>query len=125
MPRGSETILVVEDEEMLRDLVKNVLISKGYSAIAAGDGVEAVELYMLHKREIALVVADVGLPRLTGSEVYQKLKRINPQVKVILASGFLEPGFTSDLLKSGVREVIRKPYQPDELLRCVRRVLDA
>ncbi len=124
VPRGSETILVVEDEEMLRDLVKNVLNAKGYSAITAGDGVEAVELYMLHRREISLVVADVGLPRLTGSEVYLKLKRINPRVKVILASGFLEPGFTSDIMQSGVREVIRKPYQPDELLRCIRRVLD-
>jgi PAS domain S-box-containing protein len=124
VPRGSETILVVEDEEMLRDLVKNVLMSKGYSAITANDGVEAVELYMLHRREISLVVADVGLPRLSGSEVYSKLKRINPQVKVVLASGFLEPGFTADILKSGVREVIRKPYQPDELLRCIRRVLD-
>lgn len=124
VPRGSETILLVEDEEMLLDLVKNILISNGYSTITACDGVEAVELYMLHRRDISLVVADFGLPRLTGSEVYLKLKRINPQVKVILASGFLEPGFTADILKSGVREVIRKPYQPDELLRCIRRVLD-
>ncbi len=122
---GSETILVVEDEEMLRDLVKNILVSKGYIAITASDGVEAVELFMLHRREISLVVADVGLPRLTGSEVYLKLKRINPRVKVILASGFLEPGFTADILKSGVKEVMKKPYQPDELLRCIRRVLDA
>jgi two-component system cell cycle sensor histidine kinase/response regulator CckA len=125
VPRGSETILLVEDEEMLRDLVKNVMVSKGYAVITASDGVEAVELYMLHKREVAIVVADVGLPRLTGSEVYLKLKRINSKVKVILASGFLEPGFTADILKLGVREVIRKPYQPDELLRCIRRVLDA
>jgi signal transduction histidine kinase len=125
VPRGNETILVVEDEEMLRDLVKNVLMSKGYSVITANDGVEAVELYMLHRRKISLVVADVGLPRLSGSEVYLKLKRINPHIKVILASGFLEPGFTAEILKSGVREVIRKPYQPDDLLRCIRRVLDA
>jgi PAS domain S-box-containing protein len=125
VPRGSETVLVVEDEEMLRDLVKSVLISKGYSAITANDGVEAVELYMLHRRNISLVVADEGLPRLSGSEVFAKLKRINPQVKVILASGFLEPGFTAEIRKLGVREVIKKPYQPDELLRCIRRVLDA
>lgn len=125
VPRGTETILVVEDEDMLRDLLKNALISKGYSVITAGDGVEAVEVFMLHRREISLVIADVGLPRLSGSEVFQKLKRINAQIKVVLASGFLEPGFTADILKSGVREVIRKPYQPDELLRCIRRVLDS
>ena len=123
-PRGTETILVVEDEEMLRDLLRNVLISKGYSVMTAGDGVEAVEVYMLHRREVSLVVADIGLPRLSGNEVFHKLKRINPQVKVVLASGFIQPGFTADILKSGVREVIRKPYQPDELLRCIRRVLD-
>ncbi|TSA17235.1 PAS domain-containing sensor histidine kinase [bacterium] len=124
MPGGSETILVVEDEDMLRDLVKNVLTSKGYMVLTANDGVEGVEMYMLHRSEIALVVADVGLPRLAGSEVFLRLKRINPGVKVILASGFLEPGFTAEILKSGVREVMRKPYQPDELLRCIRRVLD-
>ena len=115
---------MVEDEEMLRDLLRNVLISKGYSVMTAGDGVEAVEVYMLHRREVSLVVADIGLPRLSGNEVFHKLKRINPQVKVVLASGFIQPGFTADILKSGVREVIRKPYQPDELLRCIRRVLD-
>ena len=62
---------------------------------------------------------------MSGSEVFQKLKRINSQIKVVLASGFLEPGFAAESLKSGVREVIRKPYQPDELLRCIRRVLDS
>jgi DNA-binding NarL/FixJ family response regulator len=64
------------------------------------------------------------LPRLAGSEVFLRLKRIHPGVKVILASGFLEPGFTAEILKSGVREVIRKPYQPDELLRSIRKILD-
>ncbi|HTY36303.1 MAG TPA: PAS domain S-box protein [Bacteroidota bacterium] len=125
VPRGTETILVVEDEDMLRDLLKGVLTSKGYTVVTAADGVEAVELYMLHRKEIALVVADVGLPRLSGNEVFHKLKRINAKVNVVLASGFLEPGFTAEVLKSGVREIIRKPYQPDELLRSIRRILDS
>jgi PAS domain S-box-containing protein len=124
VPGGSEMILVVEDEQILQDIVKNVLTSKGYRILTAADGVEAVELYMLHRNDISLVIADVGLPRLSGSEVFLKLKRLNPRVKVILASGFLEPGFKADIMKSGVQEVIKKPYHPDDLLRSIRRVLD-
>jgi two-component system, cell cycle sensor histidine kinase and response regulator CckA len=123
-PGGSETILVVEDEEMLRDLVKSVLASRGYTILTASDGMEAVELFMLHRNTVDLVVADVGLPGLAGNEVFVRLKQIDPQIKVILASGFLEPGFKSEILSAGAKEVIRKPYQPNELLRSIRRALD-
>ena len=124
-PGGTETILIVEDEEMLRDLVKNVLASRGYTVLTAADGLEAVEMYSLHKNQIGLVVADVGLPGLAGNEVFARMKETNPDVKVILASGFLEPGFKSEILIDGAKEVIRKPYQPNDLLRSIRRALDS
>ena len=125
VPGGTETILIVEDEEMLREMLKTVLGSKGYQVLIASDGIEAVEIYALHRENINLVVADIGLPRLAGSEVFLRLKQSNPGIKVVLASGFLEPALKVEMLKAGVKEVIQKPYQPNEFLRSVRKALDS
>lgn len=122
---GSEMILVVEDEEMLRELLRAVLSSKGYEVLTASDGVEAVEIYAAHRKKIGLVVADIGLPRLAGGDVFLKLKQMNPDVRMILASGFFEPGFRVEMLDAGAKEVIQKPYQPNELLKSIRKALDS
>ncbi|MCX6144303.1 MAG: PAS domain S-box protein, partial [Ignavibacteriales bacterium] len=124
VPGGTETILIVEDEEMLREMLKTVLGSKGYQVLTASDGIEAVEIYTLHRENISLVVADIGLPRLAGSEVFLRLKQNNPEIKVVLASGFLEPALKAEMVKAGAKEVIQKPYQPNEFLRSVRKALD-
>ena len=125
VPGGTETILIVEDEEMLREMLQTVLSSKGYQVLTAGDGVEALEVYSLHQKTISLVVADIGLPRLAGSEVFLRLKQTDPDVKFVLASGFLEPALKLELMKAGAKEVIQKPYQPTEFLKSVRRALDS
>ncbi|MBI3765166.1 MAG: PAS domain S-box protein, partial [Ignavibacteriales bacterium] len=121
---GAETILVVEDEEMLRELVKTILSTKGYTILTANDGVQAIEVYKNHALEIALVLSDVGLPKLEGTEVFLKVKDLNPKVKVILASGFWDPEMKAALFGSGIKDCIQKPYSPNELLKSVRRVLD-
>jgi PAS domain S-box-containing protein len=121
---GNETILLAEDEDILRDILKEFLESKGYHVYAAADGREAVELYKAHQGEIGLVLTDVGLPKMTGIEEYRKLREINPQLKVLLASGFLAPESKADLMKSGVKGFIQKPYNPEEILRNIRKVLD-
>ncbi len=121
---GTETILLVEDEEYLLDLVHLMLESKGYKVHCAKDGVEALELYKLHKREIDLVFSDMGLPGLTGIDEFGKLKEINPNVKVIFASGSFEPGIKLELLKAGVKGFIQKPYMTDEILQILRKVLN-
>jgi two-component system, cell cycle sensor histidine kinase and response regulator CckA len=121
---GTETILVVEDEELLRGMLKAILTAKGYEVLTAGDGVEAVELYTLHREKVDLVVADIGLPRLAGNEVFLRLKKNTPGIKVLLATGFLEPGLKAEMMKAGAKEIIQKPYQPNEFLRSVRRALD-
>jgi len=125
VPGGTETILVVEDEEMLREMLTTVLLSRGYQVLTASDGIEALEIYSLRRESIHLVVADIGLPRLAGSEMFLRLKQNNPGIKVVLASGFLEPALKVEMMKAGAKEIIQKPYQPNDFLRSVRRALDS
>jgi len=121
---GTETILFVEDEELLVQMVSFLLESKGYKVLCARDGLEAVNVYLSNKQEIALVITDMGLPALTGTDEFKKLKDINPSVKVVFASGYFEPDVKSELLKDGANGFIQKPYEPDDILRIIRQVLD-
>ncbi len=122
---GTETVLLVEDEEVLLEVVRLLLESKGYKLHTAKDGNEAINIYKLHKHEINLVITDMGLPGITGMDVFKKLREINSDVNVIVASGFFERDVRSELAAHGVKGFIQKPYTPDEVLRIVREVLDA
>lgn len=122
---GNETILVVEDEVDLREFVKMLLEGKGYRVLTANDGEDAVTVYARHRDEIALVLSDIGLPKLGGWEAYQEMKGLNPKVKAILASGYLEPSLRSEMVQAGVKEVIQKPYVPNEILGKIREVIDS
>ena len=123
-PTGTETILVVEDEEMLRNLVSVLLESKGYSVLEAEDGLKALEVYRAQRANIALVVSDMGLPKLDGRGLFARLREIDPAVKVIFASGFIDPVQKSELLKDGARGVVPKPYVPEDLLHRIRDAID-
>jgi CheY-like chemotaxis protein len=92
--------------------------------LVANDGLHAVDLYSHHKSEIAVVFSDMGLPKLTGENVFRKLKELNPAVQVVFASGFLEPELKTEMLKNGVKAFVQKPYEPDEVLVLIRRLLD-
>jgi len=122
--RGTETILIVEDEEMLRKAIEQILQNHGYQVMSARDGEQGVELYKEHMDKIALVVTDMGLPKMSGFELFVTLQKINPDVKTILASGFIEPGVSSELFKKGIRDIIRKPYDANEILQKVRVIID-
>jgi len=121
---GSETILLVEDEELLQEVVQSALESNGYKVLIAADGREAVEIYKKQHRDIALVLSDMGLPKLGGIDVYAILKEINPKIKIIFASGFISLETRSELLKEGAKGFIMKPYSINEVLQMVREVLD-
>ncbi len=123
MPWFAQTILLVEDEEMLRDLGVTILESEGYRVIAAKDGVEAVELFQTHRDEVGLVVCDLGLPRMGGRDAFMKMKESKPGVRVIVASGYLEPTMRSEILKAGVVDTIQKPYDFHELLEKIHGVM--
>lgn len=124
VPGGAETVLLIEDEEMLRELVKVVLVSKGYTVLTAVDGEEGISVFSRHQNNISTVVSDMGLPKLSGQEVCKTIMAINPKAKIILASGFVELDMKSELIKVGVSRFIRKPYSPEEILQTVRSVID-
>ncbi len=123
--RRTGTILIVEDEVTLRDLLHALLKSQGYSVITAGDGQEAVELYREHGNSILAVITDMGLPLLSGEDTFKQIHSLNPDAKVILASGYIDPENKSELMKSGVSAFIQKPYTPNHVLHILHQVVDA
>jgi len=118
-----QTILLVEDEEMLRELGVSILENEGFRVLAAKDGIEAVALFEAHSDEIGLVVCDLGLPRLGGREAFLKMKETKPGVRAIVASGYLEPTIRSEMLKAGVIDTIQKPYDFNDLLVKIRSII--
>jgi DNA-binding response OmpR family regulator len=120
---SSKTILLVEDEEMLRELGVTILEGEGYRVLAAKDGVEAVEMFEANCDNIGLVVCDLGLPRLGGRDAFMRMKEQRPGVRAIVASGYLEPNLRSEMLKAGVIDTIQKPYDFREMLEKIRSVI--
>ncbi|MHB1048601.1 MAG: hybrid sensor histidine kinase/response regulator [Bacteroidota bacterium] len=121
---GTETILIIEDEDTLADLVMSYLIQSGYTVLLARNGVQGVEAYQKNHADIALVLTDFGLPLLDGMEVVKKIRMIDPKVKVIMATGYLDPSKKAELLELGIGEPIFKPYGIDSVLQRIRQVLD-
>lgn len=121
---GNETILVVEDEELLLSLVSSYLNEKGYNVITASNSEEALKIYQNYFDKIHLVLSDYGLPKYDGLELFKKLKTINPDVKMIIASGFVDPQTKSEILKLGIKEFVQKPYHQIQILKTIRSILD-
>ncbi len=124
LPFGTETILIVEDEEQLRVLAQSVLETHGYTVLAASDGEQAIEMYQQHENDIHLVLSDLGLPKLNGYDVFQRLLEINPSVRFVLTSGYIDPEQKAEVLAMGAKHVLQKPYTPHDLLLKVRDALD-
>ena len=120
MSENKHTILVIEDEELLLDLLKEMLEGEGYRVITSSDGQQAVDLYRTEKDSVSLVLSDMGLPTMGGWEVLRQLKTINPHVKVILSSGFVDSKVRQDMISSGAKDFIQKPYMPDIVIRQIR-----
>jgi len=121
---GAETVLIIENEEMLLELVRTMLVSKGYNVQAARDGHEGVSIFARLGKEIAVVVLDLGLPGLSGEEVFDRIRAIDNDAKIILASGFIDPDLKAGMTRRGATHFIRKPYSREELLRAIRAVID-
>ncbi|REK12240.1 MAG: PAS domain S-box protein [Planctomycetota bacterium] len=123
--RHGETVLVAEDDPLVRELTERTLGSAGYRTISADDGAEAVRIFEARRHEISLVLLDVVMPRINGHEVYRQMRLIDPNVKAIFASAYdletAQLGFIGD---QGLR-FVQKPADPAELLKTVREVLDA
>jgi two-component system, cell cycle sensor histidine kinase and response regulator CckA len=120
-----ETILLVEDEPMLLELLKSVLEEDGYHIISALDGEEAVKIFRREGKHIRLVLTDMGLPKLGGWEIFERLCEIDANVKIILASGFVDSEMRDEAIKKGAIDFIQKPYVPNTILKRIREVLDS
>jgi CheY-like chemotaxis protein len=121
---GTETILFADDDELIRELGKDMLTLAGYKVITASDGLQSLEIYEAQGSKISLVILDLIMPGMGGQECLEKLVRINPHVKVLLASGYPDHGPIERLLEAGTSGFVNKPYDAKQLLRTVRRVLD-
>ena len=122
--RGSETVLVVEDQEEVRKLTKRVLEGRGYTVLAARNGVEALEIVGRHPTQIHLLITDVVMPGMNGREVAQFACAKRSDLKVLYVSGYTgEAVLQHRLLQPGVA-FLQKPFTPDALAHKTREVLD-
>jgi CheY-like chemotaxis protein len=121
---GSETILVAEDDTAVRELTARVLESRGYTVIAARDGVEAMAEFMAHREGIDLLLLDMIMPRKNGKEVAEEIRKAKPLIRVLLASGYTDSIVPAAELTAAGFAFIHKPFQSKELLGKVREVLD-
>jgi signal transduction histidine kinase/CheY-like chemotaxis protein len=124
-PNGGATVLVVEDEEKMVYLLRKALLRNEYNVLVASDGEQAIDLYHRRKQDIAVVLLDIGLPKIAGLDVILRMKEENPNVKVIVASGYIDPDFKSRMQRAGVQGFIEKPYNPDAVVRMLCASLES
>jgi signal transduction histidine kinase/ActR/RegA family two-component response regulator len=121
---AGETVLVVDDDEMVRQFARAILTQAGYVVLEAEDGARAVSIYSQERSRIAAVLLDLMMPNRSGLEVLADLRRIDPAVRVILCSGYSAEGQGLDLARLGAKEFLQKPYAPTAMVRAIRQVLD-
>ena len=122
--KGSETILLVDDDEIAARIGREILESYGYRIMVASCGQEAIEVYHAYQNQIHLVLLDVILPDINGEQVYMELKRRNPDVLVVLASGYNVNKHIQALLRMGCIDFLQKPFQSELLSERIRAALD-
>ncbi|MFC1563506.1 PAS domain S-box protein [candidate division KSB1 bacterium] len=122
--KGNATILVIDDEKEIRKLFRKTLGSLGYKVLTAENGRIGVEIYQKKGKNIDLVILDMVMPELGGKETFSILKKINPEVKVIISSGYSKNEKTLTLLKDGIFDFIQKPFKINELSIMVSKILD-
>ncbi len=121
---GTETLLIAEDEEMVRAFMKKIFERVGYKVIAAADGEDAVQKFKENREDISLILSDVIMPRKNGREILEEVRQIKPAIKVLFISGYTSNVMhEKGILEEGM-DFIAKPFAKDKLLRKVREVLD-
>jgi len=119
-----ETVLLVDDEVVIINVVKSILEGMGYNVLIARCGEDAIEVYKKNGQEIDLVILDMSMPSMGGSETYDSLKDVNPDVKVLLTSGYSIDGQASEILERGCDGFIEKPFTINELSQKLRGILE-
>ncbi|CAM2829471.1 hybrid sensor histidine kinase/response regulator [Rariglobus hedericola] len=124
IPRGTETVLVVEDEEGVRNLLCATLESSGYRVFCAEDGGQALDFLMGHKEPVDALVLDLDLPRMSGLQVREYVRRARPSTRIVIASGHVPPELRQDIEQAGDAAIVSKPFSLATLGEALRQVLD-
>jgi len=122
---GAETILLVDDEDSIRDLGEKFLTKVGYTVLTASGGQEGLLLYLRESERISLVILDLVMPEMGGEKCLEEILAINPDAKVLIASGTAVKGKKKESIEAGARGFIRKPFRLTEMLKTVREILDS
>ncbi len=118
------TILLAEDEDHVRDIAKNFLEMFGFTVLEAVNGKEALDLYHKNAKEITLVLTDMGMPVMDGYELFHKLKSFDPELPIIISSGYGDVEVTARIGSDNIAGLICKPYNPSQLRDVLKRVMD-
>jgi PAS domain S-box-containing protein len=121
---GQETLLVIDDEDDVRKVTTAMLKALGYKVLMGAKGEEGIDLYQKHRQDIALVILDMIMPGMSGEAVFEALRNLNPEVKVILSTGYSLHYMTQDVFTAGCQGFIQKPFTLPSLSRKIREVLD-
>jgi len=121
---GSETILFVDDEETILQIGKQLLERLGYHVIEAASGPAAIEIFEKKRESVHIVILDMIMPGMSGGEAYDRLREVDPNVKVLLSSGYSINGLARKILDRGCSGFIQKPYNLRELSKKIRQILD-
>jgi two-component system, cell cycle sensor histidine kinase and response regulator CckA len=121
----TQTLLIVDDEEMLVELLRRMLIRQGYEVIATTNANEALQLYSRNEAGIALVITDLVMPEMDGRRLAEELLRRNPETRILISTGFSAANDITSLLETGVKGIVIKPYQSEQLFEKVREALAA
>jgi CheY-like chemotaxis protein len=122
--QGSETILVVDDEKMVLDVGKAMIGKLGYNVLIANSGKEAVETITNSNINIDLVILDLIMPDMDGGQTFDRIKQLQPQIPVMLSSGYALDGQASEIMSRGCDGFIQKPFSLSELSINFRKILD-
>jgi len=122
---GSEVVLFVDDEEMICDIGEQILKAMGYRTIIARNGAEAVEIYKQNRDGIDMVILDIFMPKMGGIEAFDRIKEVDPNVKVLISSGCNLNDQVMEIIGRGCNGFIQKPFRFKDLSYKMREVLDA
>jgi CheY-like chemotaxis protein len=120
----NETVLLADDEEVVRSVGKSFLERLGYLVHVACDGEEAVKLYQENLKTIDVLMLDMTMPKMTGVQMIQKILEVNPKAKIVIASGYTAEGASQEIIQHGAADFIQKPYTIVNLAQMLRKVID-
>jgi len=124
MPKGGETVLIVDDEDEVLEVGVSLLEALGYQAFQARNGTECLDLVTKHPDKIALVILDLIMPFMDGKETFHRIRELNPDIKILISSGVSMDEETKQMLSDGCHDFLQKPFSMDKFSKVVRRILD-